>query len=104
MKRERLREHYGFDIDAALESVRRFNSSVTMAASEHLLDQHFRGVAASLDPTTIAERVVLLDGLWATQLFREPGASDRIVRSLELKATALLDLITSLGLDALEVD
>jgi hypothetical protein len=104
MKRVRLRNHYTFDIDRGVDAARRFNSSVTMAASEHLLAQHFSGVEAALDPATIAERVVLLDGLWATQLFREPGASDRIVRSLESKAPSLAKLLKSLGADVLETD
>lgn len=104
MERVRLRNRYALDIDRAIESTRRFNSSVTMAASEHLLAQHFGSVQATLNPATVAERVVLLDGLWATQLFRESGASDRIVRSLEAKAPQLIELLQPLRWDDLEAN
>lgn len=102
MKRQRT--SYQLDVDAAVLAIRRFNSSATMAASEHLLDQHFATVKVALEPETMAERVVLLDGLWATQLFREPGASDCIVRNLAANASQLIELLGQLPVDALEGD
>jgi len=96
------RQQYEIDVDASVESIRRLNSSATMAASEHLLDHHFPSVEAALEPTTIAERVVLLDGLWATQLFRESGASDLIVNNIAKHAKQLIEILHALPVNALE--
>lgn len=104
MNRIRLPNHYVIDIDAAVDSIRRFNSSTTMAASEHLLDQHFATIEQSLEPTTVAERVALLDGLWATQLFRESGAADCIVTNLALHAPRLKELFHRLPPKSLDLD
>lgn len=63
---------------------------------------HFNSVAGSLATDTIAERVVLLDGLWATRLFMESGSADRIVRSLQQHSSMIVEQLESLPVDALE--
>lgn len=71
-------------------------------AADRLLHRHFRGIGESLERDSIAEKVVLLDGLWGTRLFMERGAADRIVANLEKEAGRLAELLCSLAVDDLE--
>lgn len=95
---------YQLDLGAAIAAIRQYNSSATLLAADRLMHVHFAEVEGSFDPTTLAECVVLLDGLWATRLFMEPGASDRIVASLVAHANRLAPIPSELTEDALERD
>ena len=97
----RQRNHYVLNVDGAIESIHKLNSSTTMLASERLLDQHFRSLPDTLAPTTVAERVVLLDALWGTRLYMDSGSTDRIVTSLAGSAAMLIDSLSRLGPDTL---
>lgn len=96
------RAHYVLDLNRVLGAVRRYNSSAALVATDFLLYQHFSGVRRSLDAGTVAQRVVLLDGLWATRLFMEAGTSDRIVTSLVEHRRTLIRRLEGLPSDGLE--
>lgn len=87
---------YRLDIDAACDAIRSLNSSPSMVASDRLLAQHFGSIDTALAPTTVAERVILLDALWGTRLFMENGASDRIAANLAEASPKLVELLHSL--------
>lgn len=93
---------YGLNLEDAVRAIEQINSSRAMLASDALMSEHFNGIGESLDVNTIAERVVLLDGLWGTRLFIEPGASDRIIESLMANSDSIQDSLKELKEDTLE--
>ena len=92
------------DLEQAKRAIAQYNSSQTLLASDRLMHIHFASIAGSLATDTIAERVVLLDGLWATRLFMESGSADRIVKSLQHHASKIVEQLQTLAVDALESD
>ena len=90
------------DLTTAADAIRSVNADVTFLAAERLMHQHFQSVGHALDPNRVAERLVLLDGLWSTQLFRERGAASRIVRNLEANANRMIDRVCGLPANALQ--
>lgn len=96
------RINYDLSIEDAVTAIKQINSSRTMLASDALIAEHFNGIKGSLATVTIAERVVLLDGLWGTRLFMESGASDRIVGSLMANSGLIQDELRQLKVDTLE--
>ena len=89
-------------IENALLAIKKCNESRVFLGAESLVHQHFSRPEEVLDSPTIHERVVLLDAVWATQLFRDPGAHDRITGSLITHADQIHDAIGSLHQHALE--
>lgn len=98
------RIEYNLNMRDAVGMIKQINSSRTMLASDALMAEHFDGIEGSLDVETIAERVVLLDGLWGTRLFMERGASDRIVDSLMSNSECIQNDLNQLKEDSLERD
>jgi hypothetical protein len=99
---KKVKPSYALDLDEAEAAVRRYNSSISLVASDALLDRHFSPLEKALSPDQIAANVVLLDGLWQTRLYMEAGASDRIIANLSRQSEKLVGLLTELGPDALE--
>lgn len=93
-----------FGIPDAVEAIRAYNQNESLQAADFLLHTSFSSPSAALDPSTMVMRIVLLDGLWATQLFREQGAAQGISRSLAATAASMLDAIYGLAPDELEVN
>ena len=93
---------YPLDLDSAKAAIRQFNSSAIMLASEKLMLCHFPNLRDALYGETVAEQVVLLDGLWGTQLFRQPGAADLIASNLSQHSQVLIELLDGLGDNDLE--
>jgi|GEM_PF-1685827 len=87
---------YELDLDAAVRSLERMNSSPTMLASDRIVAHLFGPVTGLNQPAVAAERVAVLDGLWGTRLFMEAGAADLIVSSIVRHAPALVDMIQDL--------
>ncbi|MCC6270868.1 MAG: hypothetical protein IT190_06290 [Microbacteriaceae bacterium] len=97
-----IRAQYDLDLDRIFTAVRKFNSNTTLTATDFLLHQHFDGIRRSLDAATVAHRVALLDGLWATRLFLQAGVPARIVESLNTHRPMLVAMLETLPPDALE--
>lgn len=88
--------------DSALEALVGFNNSPVYLGADSLIHQHFSSAAAALEPSTVAERVVLLDALWSTQMFRESGAHARVIASIRAHGQRVLDLLSGLDAGALQ--
>ena len=95
---------YIMDVDAAIIAIKQYNASSTLLTADSLLRQHFPTISASLDHSTMAERVVLLDALWATRLFMESGSTERIIGSLITHAAEIERVLLALPSNALEND
>ncbi len=90
------------DLAAAEEAIRRFNGYSPLPAADRLVARHFPSPGAALEPATIAERVVLIDGVWATQMFWKAGTMPRVIARLEEHAAGMLPVLAGLAEDALE--
>lgn len=88
--------------DSALEALVGFNNSPVFVGADSLIHQHFSSAAAALEPSTVAERVVLLDALWSTQMFRESGAHARVIASIRAHGERVLERVSMLGPAELE--
>lgn len=66
------------------------------------MHSHFPTAAAALNPASMSEPVVLLNGVWATQMFRRPGLAERVIERLVGGSARLLEICRSLDADALE--
>ena len=88
-------------MQGAEEAIRKFNGSQTLLASDRLMHLHFKSVVESFESKTIAERIVLVDRVWATQLFRERGSADEIVTKLKKHSEMLIERVAELRKDAL---
>ena len=71
-----------FDIEKAVRIITDMNKSHAVAAGDWLLHKAFPNLEKALEPKTIAERVVLIDGLWRTNLTKEDGAADRVIKNI----------------------
>ena len=83
------------NIAEAISAIRQCNASAEFRAAERLMHAQFHA-PDSTDAESIAERVVLLDRLWATQMFWHRGLIDRVIDSLHIHAPRLLDTIRAL--------
>jgi hypothetical protein len=99
---KRQRNTYRFDLDEAKASIQQFNQSPAFCATDVLLDRHFKDRVTALDPQMIVERVVLLDGLYATKVYVERGAQDGIANRLAKASARLITEFQSLDEGALE--
>lgn len=90
------------DLAAAEEAIRRFNGYSPLPAADRLVARHFPSPQAALEPATIAERVVLIDGVWTTQMFWKAGTMPRVIARLEEHAEGMLPVLEGLAEDALE--
>jgi len=87
---ERASIRYQIDLDRASRAITSFNASPCMQAAEHLIARSFCTPERALSPHSVHANVALLDSLWRTQLFREPGSDDRIAINLASRSDALL--------------
>lgn len=88
--------NYRINMDRAVEAIRTFNSTWENAASDYLVYRQFATpVPGSLAET--AARIVLLDKLWATQLSRTPGTTERIIDRVGRNLETIERELSSLG-------
>jgi len=73
---------YQFDVQAAKKAICRFNRAPSFVATDCVLDKFFPIKGRPTHASEIAVYVVLIDGLWATQLYRDKGAADKIAKAL----------------------
>lgn len=90
------------DLDVAEQAIRLCNAGIEFRAADRLMHHHFASPEAALSPSSIAERVVLLDGLWATQMFWKAGQVARVIETLTQHAHIILRTCRSLHATALE--
>lgn len=88
-------------VDEAIDAIRRCNADPTFLASDALMHQHFGSPQQVLDPVTVAERVVLLDAVWGTQMYWEKGGTNRVITAIQLNAPMMLSAVERLAEDAL---
>ncbi len=88
------------DISAAIIAIRQFNEDVETFAMDLLAYRHL-GLAAS-QKVTIAEQVILLDRLWATQMFWKSGQVKRVIQSIEAGEGRILAVCGALRDHSLE--
>jgi len=90
------------DLDEAEQAIRLCNASAEFRAADRLMHIHFPTPEAALDAASMAERVVLINGVWATQMFWRQGLAERVIESLRGGATRALAVCRSLDSEALE--
>lgn len=90
------------DLDEAEQAIRRCNGSTEFRAADRLMHTHFPSPEAALDAASIAERVVLINGVWATQMFWKQGLAERVIGTLRSGADRFLEVCRSLDPAALE--
>lgn len=89
-------------IDKAIAGIRAFNDDVETMATESLVHRHFADTCR--ERTSVAERVVLIDKLWATQMFRKPGHVLKVIKCLERHEQEIIDECCALPQDVIECD
>lgn len=91
------------DIGEAERALQRYNRDSVLTAADAVLDRAFAAPFDAADTQGIAERVVLIDALWQTQMVKERGALARVIRGIvenasmiqaELAALQPRDLLT----------
>lgn len=102
MTSDQPRFQYTIDVDEVADAIREMNSSRVAAVADWLLHNAFPDLERALDPETIEERVLLVDGLWRTQLFREKGAVERISENLSRQNRTLCEQLNRLQANDLE--
>ncbi len=90
------------NIDKAIAGIRKFNENAETMAAECLVRRHFANPGR--EQTSVAERVVLIDKLWATQMFRKPGHVLKVIKCLERNEQQIVDECSKLPLDVIERD
>ncbi len=90
------------NIERAIAGIRAFNDNVETMATESLVHRHFTD--AGRGHTSVAERVVLIDKLWATQMFRKPGHVLKVIKCLERHERQIIDECSKLPQDVIECD
>ncbi len=90
------------NIDRAIAAIKAFNENAETMAAESLVHRHFS--SPGREHTSVAERVVLIDKLWATQMFRKPGHVLEVIKSLELHEQRIVDECRELPQDVIERD
>lgn len=91
---------YKFNMDEAIESIRKSNSS-ELLAGDYLLKNHFPDNFMEIKPNNLPVLIVLLDGLWGTQLFRDPGVIETMVSKLSEQWPTICKVLSGLGENAL---
>jgi len=89
-----LRER--FDVGEACTQIRSFNQDLMLAATDFLTAQHFKPYEV-LSEEDAAAAILTIDGLWSTQLFREPRGRERMFRLYREKAGACARYLQQLG-------
>jgi hypothetical protein len=98
------RQVYKLDLSAVRTSLKELNASTSFVAAEAILHEHFGDARSSLAEGRAASLVVLVDGLWGTQLFREAGAADRIAERVTRRAALVCSTLDLLDGDDLVQD
>jgi len=92
------------DIERFINEIRRFNNSEMLLASDYVVKKHFPDNFGQLNPDNLAIQLVLLDGLWGTQLFRDAGAIEEILLALQDNWQIIHNHISQLNENSLTED
>jgi len=88
---------YTIDVDRAIESIRNFNSGEPFLACDYSLKEYFRDDFKEIKPDSLSILVVLVDGLWGTQLFRDPRVTEMMVSELKDHWPKVCKVLSDLG-------
>jgi len=92
---------YKFNMAEAIDSIRKFNSSEPLLAGDYLLKEHFPDSFMEINPNNLPVVIVLLDGLWGTQLFRDHGVIETMLSNLRQQWPTICNVLGGLGENAL---
>jgi hypothetical protein len=92
-----------FSVGKACEELWEVNKILSFAAADFLTAREFKPYEA-LPKGEAARGVVIIDGLWATQVFRDPGALEKIVEVCERKRQVYQESLQELGGLSIEKD
>lgn len=90
------------DIGSMVRDVRGFNAHAESAAADRLMHRAFLDHGPSRP--SVAERVVLLDKLWSTQMFYQADHAVRVIKSLEKHESKIVNAVSTVDASALEHD
>lgn len=88
------------DTDGVVGAIRDFNGDEQTFAMEAIVYRHFRDTVN--DRSLVAERVILLDKMWATQMYRRRGHIEKVIASLKRDEGRIIEDCRALPLDAIE--
>lgn len=88
---------YKFNMDEAFDSIREFNSSELFLAGDYLLKKHFPDDFTGIGPNNLPVLIILLNGLWGTQLFRDPGVIETMASKLSEQWPTICKVLSGLG-------
>lgn len=89
------------DIDLAERAIREFNTDAETLAGDRLVYRYL--ASAAQDSLTVAERVVLIDKVWDTQMaYRRPKHVRRVIESIEAREAEIPLACQSLQSESLE--
>lgn len=95
------RPRYSIDLLEAIESIRFLNRSITFVARDYLLNRYFGDLDWFDCKESVFLNVVLIDGLYATNLRNDPGAAEIIAKSLANNAKNIGKILSKLAVDDL---
>lgn len=70
---------YNFPIEEAKGIIRKVNEDIAFLASDFMVYTQAKKLTNPLNEKDMTLQVLLIDGLWATQLFREEGVAQSII-------------------------
>lgn len=88
------------DVGDAIEQIRGFNGHAEALANDRLMHRIFSD--RSPGGPSVAERVVLLDKLWATQMFWQADHALKVIESLRRGESRIIKAAAALTPDTLE--
>lgn len=89
-------------IDLVEGAIRCFNGDRESIALDHIVVRCFADLDEGDDEGLIAERVVAIDKLWATQMFRRKGHTGKVIESILRHWATIMQATRSLSDDDLE--
>lgn len=88
---------YKLNMDEAINSIREFNSSEPLLVGDYLIKKHFPDDFTEIKPDNLPVLIVLLNGLWGTQLFLDPGVIETMVSKLREQWPTICEVLSGLG-------
>ena len=73
---------YQFPIEVAERIIRSVNEDIVFRASDSLVSRQSKKMATSFSEEDVTIQMLLIDRLWSTQLYRDEGATEAIIASL----------------------
>jgi len=91
-----------FPLDQAKQAIANLNDNEEAISVDRVVHHYFARGGKKIEAGSIADQVVVLDKLWATQMFRRPGHTSKVINSIREHIDILNSECESLAPDALE--